>query len=360
MENSTEKLEQWTGFYRRAQALLRSRRALRRLSGPELERLIDDYQSLTADLARARSLGAARETIDQLNRIAVAGHNLLYGQIRPRHAAGASYGVGSFARMVRKHGRAVALSAAVFFGSALVCFLAVQLYPSLAYDLLSDDFLDFDPASKDNLHNIPHLVRPVVSSLIISNNIQVTLLAFGFGLTAGIGTTVLLLFNGIHLGSVAGWMMLHGKDRALWGWIMPHGGTELLAICLAGAAGYVLAAAIVAPGQVRRSTALKNAGGDALVIELGCMVMLVIAGFMEGFVSPSGIDYASRIGVLCVSLGLWAVYFFAAGRTAAITEPNIPFHHEGPSAAEPQPKLGVSPAKAQRPQRSEKPDENHW
>lgn len=328
MENSTEKLEQWTGFYRRAQALLRSRRALRRLSGPELERLIDDYQSLTADLARARSLGAARETIDQLNRIAVAGHNLLYGQIRPRHAA-ASYRIGSFARMVRKYARAVALSATVFFGSALVCFLAVQLHPNLAYDLLSDDFLDFDPASKDNLHNIPSLARPVVSSLIISNNIQVALLAFGFGLTAGIGTTVLLLFNGIHLGSVAGWMMLHGKDRALWGWIMPHGGTELLAICLAGAAGYVLAAAIVAPGQARRSTALKNVGADALVIELGCMVMLVIAGFIEGFVSPSGIDYASRIGVLCVSLGLWAVYFLFAGRVAAISEPNIPSHHEG-------------------------------
>ena len=329
MENSTEKLEQWTGFYRRAQTLLRSRRALRRLSGPELERLIDDYQSLTADLARARSLGAARETIDQLNRIAVAGHNLLYGQIRLPHDGAASYA--GFARMVRKCAWAVGLSAAIFFGSALVSFVAVQFYPSLGYDLLSEDFLDFDPASKENLHNIPSLARPVVSSLIISNNIQVTLLAFGFGLTAGIGTTVLLLFNGIHLGSVAGWMTLHGKDRALWGWIMPHGGTELLAICLAGAAGYVLAAAIVAPGQWRRSTALKNAGGDALVIELGCVVMLVIAGFIEGFVSPSGIDYASRIGVLCVSLGLWAVYFLAAGRAAAITEPNIPSHHEADS-----------------------------
>jgi len=345
MEDSTEKLEQWTGFYRRAQLLLRSRRALRRLSGPELERLIDDYQSLTADLARARSLGAARDTVDQLNRIAVAGHNLLYGQIRARHGGGASHGVGGFAVKVRKHAWAVALSATVFFGAAFLCFIAVQLHPTLAYDLLAEDFLEFDPASKDNLHNIPSLARPVVSSLIISNNIQVTLLAFGFGLTAGIGTTVLLLFNGIHLGSVAGWMMLHGKDRALWGWIMPHGGTELLAICLAGAAGYILAAAIVAPGQVRRSSALKNVGTDALGIELGCMVMLVIAGFIEGFVSPSGIDYPSRIGVLCVSLGSWAVYFLFAGRVAAITERNIPSHHQGPSAAEPQPKLGVSPAK---------------
>ena len=317
MQDAAEKLEQWTRFYQRAQMLLRSgRRALRRLTDSELVGLIDDYQALTADLARARSLGAARETIDQLNRIAVTGHNLLYGQIRLRHSGPASYGVGSFARIVRKHAWAVALSAIVFFGSALASFIAVQLHPALGYDLLADEFLEFDPANRDNLHNIPALARPVVSSMIISNNIQVTLLAFGFGLTAGIGTIVLLIFNGIHLGSVAGWMVLHGKDRALWGWIMPHGGTELLAICLAGAAGYILAGAIVAPGQVRRSTALRNIGGDALVIELGCMVMLVVAGLIEGFVSPSAISYTSRIGVLVVSLSLWAVYFLAAGRVA--------------------------------------------
>ena len=246
----------------------------------------------------------------------MTGHNLLYGQIRLRHSGPASYGVASFARIVRKHAWAVALSAIVFFGSALASFIAVQLHPALGYDLLADEFLEFDPANRDNLHNIPALARPVASSMIISNNIQVTLLAFGFGLTGGIGTIVLLIFNGIHLGSVAGWMVLHGKDRALWGWIMPHGGTELLAICLAGAAGYILAGAIVAPGQVRRSTALRNIGGDALVIELGCMVMLVVAGLIEGFVSPSAISYTSRIGVLVVSLSLWAVYFLAAGRVA--------------------------------------------
>jgi uncharacterized membrane protein SpoIIM required for sporulation len=318
MQDTDAKLEQWSHFYQRTQALLRAGpRALRRLSGTELTRLIDDYQALTADLARARSLGAARETIDQLNRIAVAGHNLLYGQIRSRERAGANYGFAGFARAVRRHGAAVALSALMFFGSALVSFVAIELNPALAYDLLADEFIDFDPATPENLHNIPSLVRPVVSSLIISNNIQVTLLAFGFGLTAGIGTSVLLVFNGIHLGSVAGWMVLHGKDRALWGWIMPHGGTELLAICLAGAAGYILAGAIIAPGELRRSTALKRVGMEALTIELGCMVMLIFAGLIEGFVSPSALDYSSRIAVLLASLGFWAVYFLGAGRHEA-------------------------------------------
>src|SRR5438445_11537735 len=94
---------------------------------------------------------------------------------------------------------------------------------------------------------------------------------------------------------------------------MPHGATELLAICLAGAASYLLAAAIVVPGEVRRSTALKRIGGDALRIEIGCMVMLVIAGLIEGFLSPSSINYSTRITVLAVSLAIWALYFLAVG-----------------------------------------------
>jgi uncharacterized membrane protein SpoIIM required for sporulation len=315
MQTAEDKLDQWMRFHRRAQGLLKmGRRALRSLSVTELTRLIDDYQTLTADLARARSLGASRQTIDQLNRIAVAGHNLLYGQIRLREKKSQTPWFGRFAATARKYAWAVVLSAAMFFGSAAVSFVAVEFYPHLGYDLLDDGFLEFDPASEENLHNIPSLARPVVSSLIISNNIQVTLLAFGLGLTAGIGTSLLLIFNGIHLGSVAGWMTLQGNQRALWGWIMPHGATELLAICLAGAAGYMLAGAIVAPGQLRRATALKKVGGDALAIELGCMVMLVIAGLIEGFISPSGIDYSGRIGVLSLSLAVWAVYFLGAGR----------------------------------------------
>ena len=325
MQSAEEKLAQWTGFQQRAETLLRAGpRALRRLRPDEITKLVDDYQALTADLARARSLGAARETVDQLNRIAVTGHNLLYGRIRLRESADAVPVFSSFAIAVRRHAWAVALSALMIFGSALVSFVAVQLDPALGYDLLSDEFIDFDPATPENLHDIPSLARPVVSSLIISNNIQVTLLAFGLGLTAGIGTTVLLIFNGIHLGSVAGWMTLHGKERALWGWIMPHGATELLAICLAGGAGYLLASALVAPGRLRRATALKRIGGQALTIELGCMVMLLIAGLIEGFVSPSAIDYPSRIGVLLASIGLWAIYFLAAGRGGKKAAQNLP------------------------------------
>ncbi|HNQ88861.1 MAG TPA: stage II sporulation protein M [Verrucomicrobiota bacterium] len=311
MELGEEKLKHWTEFAATVSRLSRRGvRGLRALSGTELNRLVDDYQVLVADLARARSLGAPRSVVDRLNRIAVAAYILLYGHLRrDREGTTKAAWLTAFARAVRQSLWAVALSATIMFGAAVVAFFAVQWQPALGFDMVPAEFLDFDPARPDNLHHIPSLARPVVSSAIVANNIQVTLLAFGLGLTAGLGTTWLLIVNGVHIGAVAGWFTLHGKTRAFWGWVMPHGGTELLAICLAGAAGYVLAAAIVSPGQVRRATALRQVGGRALVILTGCMVMLVVAGFIEGFVSPSTLPFAGRVVFLGVSLALWFLYF---------------------------------------------------
>ena len=315
MEIGHEKQRQWTELAATFQNLrTRGRRGLRRLSGPELTGLIDRYLVLIADLARARSLGAPQSVIDRLNRIAVAGHILLYGHARSARG-GRTHWFGAFARAVRASLWAVALSASLLFGAAVFAYFAVQIHPTLGYELVPEGFLEFDPARPESLHAFPSLARPMVSSAIMTNNIQVTLMAFGLGLTAGLGTTWLLIFNGVHLGAVAGWMTLHGKERALWGWIMPHGGTELLAICLAGAAGYLLAGAIVAPGLLRRADALKRVGGQALVIEFGCMLMLVVAGLIEGFVSPSAIGFLPRVLVLAASLAMWTAYFLLAGRS---------------------------------------------
>lgn len=311
-----KKQQQWSQFAERTRRLLKEgRNALRGLSRAELVSLIDDYQRIIADLARARSMGAPRQTVDLLNRLAVMGHNLLYGYARPVHARGDGWLI-HFARTVRKYASAMGLSCLMLFGPMVISYLAVQWYPSLGFDLVPEGFYAFDPASSENLHDIPSLTRPMVSSSIITNNIQVTLMAFGLGLTAGIGTTAVLVFNGIHIGTVAGWMAVQGKSKALWGWILPHGSTELLAIAIAGGAGYLLAGAMVMPGLQRRSVALRAIGRDAMTIELGVMGMLVIAGLIEGFVSPSALPFEARLGVLGASLLLWAAFFGGMGRKA--------------------------------------------
>jgi uncharacterized membrane protein SpoIIM required for sporulation len=96
---------------------------------------------------------------------------------------------------------------------------------------------------------------------------------------------------------------------------MPHGGTELLAITLAGGAGFLLARAIIAPGEIRRAAALRRVAMPSLTIELGVMLMLVFAGVIEGFVSPSSIGFTARIAVLAATLTFWLGYLCFAGRS---------------------------------------------
>ena len=168
--------------------------------------------------------------------------------------------------------------------------------------------------------------RPIAASSIMTNNIQVTLLAFGLGMTAGLGTCLILVTNGMQLGAVAGWMTSRGSSRALWGWIMPHGGTELLAIVLSGAAGFILASALIAPGNVRRSVALGRVAKDALAIILGVMGMLVVAGLIEGFVSPSSIGYPARIAVLSITLTGWFLYSALPAANKSLSR-NLNFRH---------------------------------
>jgi uncharacterized membrane protein SpoIIM required for sporulation/uncharacterized RDD family membrane protein YckC len=289
------------------------KRSLWRLRPDELVAIIDEYRTLTCDLARARSMGRNSAVVRHLNNIAIRAHGILYRGILDTKPVSKARWLKVFPLAVRSHLSAVALSALLLFGPAVVSFFAVQIHPELGYDLVPPGFVDFQPARRESLHDIPSLTRPVVASTIVTNNIQVTLLAFAFGLTAGVGTAYVLITNGVQLGSVAGWMTAKGNSSSLWGWIMPHGGTELLAIVLAGAAGFILAGAIIAPGEVRRGVVLRRVAPTALTIELGVMVMLVFAGLIEGFVSPSGIGFPARIAVLAASMILWFGYLGLMG-----------------------------------------------
>lgn len=315
--NAEKKARTWATFRQRTEKLLGSRkRELRRLSASDMKSLLVDYRRITTDLARAQSMGADRDTLATLGRMATGGHSVIYGFLPGSRRRRLRDWPSAFAREVRRGLWAVLLSAALFFLPAVISAVAVRWDPHLAYDLVGPEFYDFEPADPESLHRIPQLMRPVAASAIMTSNLQVALLAFAFGLTAGAGTAYLLVSNGINLGAVAAWFGVNGNARALWGWIMPHGATEIMAIIIAGAAGFLIAGGLLAPGRLKRSAALKLAAGRALVLELGCMAMLVVAGLIEGFVSPSLIPYALRLAIMAVSVAGWIAYFAAAGTRA--------------------------------------------
>jgi uncharacterized membrane protein SpoIIM required for sporulation len=158
---------------------------------------------------------------------------------------------------------------------------------------------------------------PLMSSTIMTNNIQVTFGVYAGGLLAGLGTVLMLVFNGILLGAVTGVFANYDANLHLWSFLLGHGVIELTAICIAGGAGLWLGSAMLLPGRLTRGEALVRRGRESVSLIGGTAVMLVLAGIIEGFVSPSALPARVKL-VLAALLGTGMVLYLAlAGRDEA-------------------------------------------
>jgi uncharacterized membrane protein SpoIIM required for sporulation len=135
--------------------------------------------------------------------------------------------------------------------------------------------------------NIPIEERPYISAFIMSNNIQVSFLAFGGGITAGLFSLYILIFNGLNLGGITGLTAHYDVGFELWTFVIGHGVIELSAIFIAGGSGLMLGWAIIQPGLLKRGDALMLAARKAVRLVMGCVPILIVAGLIEGFISPN-------------------------------------------------------------------------
>jgi uncharacterized membrane protein SpoIIM required for sporulation len=138
-----------------------------------------------------------------------------------------------------------------------------------------------------------------MASSIVANNIQVTFVAFAGGVTAGLATVLALVSNGVSFGSVVGLYLSKGIGRLLLAFVAPHGVLELFAICVAGGGGLLIAAGILLPGQRTRRRAIVENARRAVRLIAASTLLLVVAGTLEGFVSP--IEWWPIEGKLAVS-----------------------------------------------------------
>jgi uncharacterized membrane protein SpoIIM required for sporulation len=154
-----------------------------------------------------------------------------------------------------------------------------------------------------------------MASSIVANNVQISFAAFAGGVTAGLLPVVLLVANGISFGSVIGLYVSKGIGRLLLAFVAPHGVLELFAICVAGGGGFLLAAAILMPGARTRRRALVENSRRAVRLVAASTMLLLIAGALEGFVSP--IEWWPIEGKLAVSgvTLVLLVTFLRLGRT---------------------------------------------
>jgi uncharacterized membrane protein SpoIIM required for sporulation len=166
---------------------------------------------------------------------------------------------------------------------------------------------------------VPPMAMPLMSSSLIANNVQVSFVAFAGGVLAGVGTVLILLLNGIFFGAVVGLFHAERLGVYLWSFVLPHGVIELTAICIAGGAGLWLGSALVLPGRSTRSQALVERGREAISLIAGVVMLLLIAGLIEGFISPGPFPPAVKLGFGAVMAVLLFAYLVLSGRTDAET-----------------------------------------
>lgn len=146
---------------------------------------------------------------------------------------------------------------------------------------------------------------------ILTNNIQVSFVAFAGGVLAGVGTTVVLLYNGALIGAVAGLTVAAGRPGPFLSLVVPHGVLELSVIAVSGAAGFTLGSAVINPGPRGRRVALRLAARRGSQILVGTLPWFVLAGLVEGFVTTTSLPLAGAAVVGClVAASFWALVFW--------------------------------------------------
>jgi uncharacterized membrane protein SpoIIM required for sporulation/uncharacterized RDD family membrane protein YckC len=295
-------------------------RGLEHLGEAKVSRFAALYREMAADLARARTYGGSPELLYTMERMVGTGHNLLYRPPGRTWGRFVAFVRGGFAALVRRLWRPVALASVLMYLPALLTFAALRGQPTLAREVLPPVLLDRaeDAAEKEArgegyVEETEILMAPMATSLV-AHNVQVAFYTFAGGLLVGIGTVLSLLTNGIMLGSVIGAFANEGQTVHLLEFIAPHGVIELTAICIAGAAGLWLGAGILLPGRRTRREVLVTHGREAAALILGVAIMLLIAGFIEGFISPSQLPREAKF--VCATIFAMAMvsYFALAGR----------------------------------------------
>ena len=283
-------------------------------SPTQLSRLGYLYRRITSDLAVARRDFPDDRCVPYLNMLASRAHTGIY-QTSPlkRNTIRHFFGSG-FPTLFRSNLRFIAAAFLLFTIGFAATYWTALVDPQFAEKLAPQPIVD-TIHEKEMWTNIPELQRNLAASFIMTNNIKVAFLAFASGIMFMIGTVYILAFNGIHIGAIAGLCHVHGLAPPLWTFVSPHGYIELTTIFIAGGAGLKMGYALIGPTLFTRKRALTDAAKTAVKLIGGCVVLLVIAGVIEGFVSPSSLPPTVKVGFGFVTGVLLFCYLFLTGRS---------------------------------------------
>ncbi|HZD11398.1 MAG TPA: stage II sporulation protein M [Candidatus Binatia bacterium] len=266
-----------------------ARRDVRSLSPYQVAELSRLYRSATGDLALAQRDFPEAEVTRFLNQLVARGHATIYQEEPIAFDRLRRFARAGFPSTVRTLSPFILAAAAFFVIPALLLGLATAWNPQAASRLLPAQLQELVPMieQQELWTDVPLDQRPYTSAFIMRNNIQVIFLSFAGGVLLGLFTLYILVVNGVIIGGLTGLTVHYGVGFELWTFVIGHGVIELSVIFMAGGAGLALGWAIIHPGLLSRRDSLARAARLSIRIVVGAVPLLLVAGAIEGFISPN-------------------------------------------------------------------------
>jgi uncharacterized membrane protein SpoIIM required for sporulation len=294
---------------------------------PQLEIFHQLYQRTAADLAKITTFSSEPETRRYLENLVARA----YGEIhetreKQRRLFPLQWLFQTLPQTFRKYIHAFYLSLAVTIAGCAFGGLAIAFDPDAKPVLMPFSHLMQDPAQRvaeeeKATHDRLDGQKTSFSAELMTHNTKISIFTLALGMTWGVGTIIMLFYNGVILGAIAVDYIHAGETKFLLGWLMPHGVIEIPAILIAGQAGFILARALIGRGsRVSFKARLREVSGDITTLIFGVGLMLIWAGFIEAFLSQYHepvIPYDAKIAFGCVELILLFLFLFKTGKKSA-------------------------------------------
>ncbi|HEY6465382.1 MAG TPA: stage II sporulation protein M [Candidatus Acidoferrales bacterium] len=284
-----------------------ARRGISTLAASELQELALLYRQTASDLATVREDASSTQLTIYLNQILGRAHNLIYMGRRAKPVGIWTFYKDTYPAIFRETFPDTFAAFVICLAAAVTAFLIAVGDPAFPRFFLGGSMIDTIEHHKMWTQSIV-TVKPLASSAILTNNLSVAFATFALGITAGIGTVYMMLVNGLLIGTVAGACWREGMSLQLWSFVAAHGVLELPAIFIAGGAGLGIARGLLFPGQLPRRSSLAIAGAQSVKLMLGTIPLLLIAGAIEGFISPSSLPIPVKFLLAAALASLLALY----------------------------------------------------
>jgi uncharacterized membrane protein SpoIIM required for sporulation len=297
--------------------------SLHRLSDEDLLALPGLYRTTLSSLSVARDTSLDRALVDYLEQLSTRAYFQIYGvRTSPWRQLGRFF-ARDWAEAVQGLWKETLVAILLTVASAAVAWLLVARDPSWYYGIIPQQLAGGrDPtasiqALRDTLYQRHQDFLGTFATFLFTHNSQIAIFAFALGFAFAVPTVLLLIYNGLSIGAFLEVFAAKGLGWNALGWLCIHGTTEIFAICISAAAGMRIGVAIAFPGRESRTNAAVRAGRSAALAMAGTVVMLAVAGLLEGIGRQTILDDKTRYAIGIAMLIGWCLYFYVPrGRQA--------------------------------------------